>query len=262
MSLRIMTIASGSKGNCTYIASDTTKLLVDAGVGIRRIQEALALDNTKISDLQGVLITHEHEDHISGLKALSDRGVPVYVHEKAMAAVVRRLGVNIPFQDVEFFDAGFTVGDIKVYPFRIPHDTAYPLAYSFECGTARISVATDIGHITEGVINNLKGSQIVLIEANHDIEMLTNGSYTPRLKTRIKGANGHLSNDSAALICRTLCDFGLKRVILGHMSEENNCPELAFSTVVSALNRDGYTEKDIAVELALQNKEGEIFYIK
>lgn len=261
MALKIMTIASGSRGNCTYIASDTTRLLVDAGVGIRRIQEALKHDGATVGDINGVLITHEHEDHISGLKALADRNVPVYAHERVMASIVRRVG-SVPFENVDFFDAGFTIGDIAVYPFRIPHDTLYPLGYSFECGGARISVATDIGHITEGILSNLKGSQIVLLEANHDMEMLIKGRYSKSLKTRIRGAKGHLSNDTAAIIARTLADFGLKRVILGHMSEENNCPEIAFSTVVAALNRDGYTENDVAVELALQNKTGDIFCIK
>ncbi len=262
MSLKIMTIASGSKGNCTYVASDNTRLLVDAGVSPKRIEEALSHDGCSISDLNGVLVTHEHSDHICYLRALSDKGVPVYAHERVMSAIVRQTG-SIPFESVDFFDAGFEVGDIKVYPFRIPHDTLYPLAYSFECGSARISVATDIGHITEGILSNLKGSQIVLLEANHDLEMLIKGAYRRELKTRIRGANGHLSNDSTALIVRNIAKSGLKRIILGHMSEENNCPELAFSTVVDALCAEGLTEGvDIDVELALQNKTGEIYYCK
>lgn len=262
MSLKIMSIASGSKGNCTYVASENTKLLVDVGVSPKRIQEALSRDGCSISDLKGVLITHEHDDHICYLRALADKGVPIFAHERIMSAIVRRVG-NIPFESVDFYDAGFNIGDISVYPFRIPHDTVYPLAYSFECDGARISVATDIGHITEGILSNLKGSQIVLLEANHDLEMLIKGDYRANLKTRIRGANGHLSNDSTALIVRNIAKCGLKRIILGHLSEENNCPELAFSTVVEALRAEGLTEGvDVDVELALQNKTGEIYYCK
>lgn len=124
-------------------------------------------------------------------------------------------------------------------------------------GGARVSVATDIGHITEGILSNLKGSQVVLLEANHDVEMLMKGSYTQRLKTRISGANGHISNDCAANVATVLAHCGLKTLILGHMSEENNCPELAFSTVLSALDANGFSDK-VRVELAYQNKCGEL----
>ncbi|MEG2454265.1 MAG: MBL fold metallo-hydrolase [Clostridia bacterium] len=259
MALKLLTIASGSRGNCTYIASENTRLLVDAGVGIRRIIEALNTINVKVNDINGVLITHEHSDHISGLGALAERDIPVYAHERAYAAISRRVG-GIAFESVDFFDAGFKIGDILVRPFRIPHDCCYPLGYSFENDGVKISIATDIGHITEGLINNLIGSNILLLEANHDLEMLLKGSYQPALKQRIQGANGHLSNDSAAIIIKKLVNCGLKRVILGHLSEENNYPELAFSTVVEALRGDGVIEgRDIFVDVALQNKIGELF---
>lgn len=261
MSLKIQTIASGSHGNCTYIASETTNLLVDAGVGIRRINEVLAENQIKLSDINGVLITHEHADHISGLRALADQGVPIYAHERIFAAISRKLGA-IAFESVDFFDAGFNIGDILVRPFRTPHDSVYSVGYTFSNGTSKMGVATDIGHISEAIIANLSGCQLVLLEANHDMDMLIKGAYSQRLKQRIRGANGHLSNDSASIIVSRLIDCGLKRVILGHLSEENNYPELAFSTVLEAINRAGLCEgKDICVEIALQDKKGEIFQI-
>ncbi len=261
MSLIIQTIASGSHGNCTYIASETTHLLVDAGVGIRRITEVLAENKIEISDLNGVLITHEHADHISGLSALAERGVPVYAHERAFASICRKVGA-IAFESVDFFDAGFTIGDILVRPFRTPHDSAYSVGYTFSNDGSKIGVATDIGHISEAIIANLSGCQLVLLEANHDMEMLIKGAYSQRLKQRIRGANGHLSNDGASIIVARLIDCGLKRVILGHLSEENNYPELAFSTVLETINRAGLCEgKDIFVEIALQDKKGEIFKV-
>ena len=128
MSLKIMSIASGSHGNCTYISSETTHILVDAGVNLKRISDALKTIGVGITDLSGVVVTHEHDDHISGLSALSNAGVKVYAHERVMPHIARRIG-PIPFENVDFFDAGFEIGDIAVYPFRIPHDTVYPLAY-------------------------------------------------------------------------------------------------------------------------------------
>lgn len=260
MALHIFTIASGSKGNCTYIASETTKILVDAGVGIRRVSAALGSVGASVGDLAGVLVTHEHTDHISGLCALSDRGVPVYAPDRLFAAVCRRTGATIPFVGVDFFDAGFTVGDILVRPFRTPHDSAYSVGYTFSCGRAKVGVATDIGHINDAVIANLSGCHTVLLESNHDTEMLLKGGYAPRLKQRIRGANGHLSNDSAAIIVSKLVNSGLKRVILAHLSEENNCPEIAFETVVEALTRCGKKEgSDVFVEVASQNDIGELY---
>lgn len=256
MSLRIMTIASGSRGNCTYISSENTHILVDAGINLKRISDALKTLGIGVSDLSGVVVTHEHEDHISGLSALANAGVKIYAHERVMPHIARRTG-PIPFENVDFFDAGFEIGDISVYPFRIPHDTVYPLAYTFVSGGARVSVATDVGHVTEGILSNLKGSQVVLLEANHDTEMLLKGAYAARLKSRISGANGHLSNDTAANVATVLAHSGLRTLILGHMSEENNCPELAFSTVVSALDANGFAGK-VRVELAYQNKCGEL----
>lgn len=262
MSLKILTIASGSHGNCTFIASETTKILVDAGIGVRKLANALEIVNTKITDINGVVITHEHTDHICGLPQLHKRDVPIYAHERAQSSIRRRTG-DIAFECVDFYDGGFMVGDILVRAFRIPHDASYPLGYSFECKGVRISVATDIGHITDGLISNLMGSQLVLLEANHDIEMLMKGRYRSSLKKRIQGGKGHLSNDSAGIVATNLVGHGLERLLLGHLSEENNYPELAFSTVVQKLESEGIKEgKDILVDIALQNKIGDLIELK
>lgn len=258
MSFKICTIASGSKGNCTYIECGGTHLLVDAGIPLKRLERELSELDIKLSQIDGVLITHEHADHICGLKQLADAGVPVYAHERALSAICRKSGA-LSFESVDFYDGGFEIGAITVRPFRIPHDAAYPMAYAFQSGGEKVSVATDIGHITEGLISNLKGSTTVLLEANHDLEMLLKGGYSPQLKRRISGANGHLSNDSAGIIALNLLPFGLKNLILGHLSEENNYPELAFSTVVQAVEREGAREgRDIHITVASQYKKGDI----
>lgn len=262
MSLKILTIASGSHGNCTFIESETTKILVDAGIGVRKLANALEIVNTKTTDINGVVITHEHNDHISGLSSLNKKGVPIFAHERAYAPICRRVG-NIAFESVDFYDGGFMIGDILVRPFRVPHDASYPLGYSFECNDVRISIATDVGHITDGLINNLLGSQLVLLEANHDLEMLMKGRYRVSLKKRIQGSKGHLSNDSAGIVASNLVGHGIERLILGHLSEENNYPELAFCTVVQKLESEGIMEgKDIIVDIAFQNKIGELIEVK
>lgn len=257
MALEIMTISSGRKGNCTYVSSGRTRLLVDAGTSLRRISAALESIGVGIPDINGVLVTHEHSDHVLSLRPLASRGIPIYVHERARAAVTRSVKAEIPFADVDFFDAGFDIGDIRVYPFRVLHDADYPLGYSFVCGGARISVALDLGKATPGVLNNMMGSEIVLLDCNYDPSMLANGEYPPFLKRRIGGTRGHLSNGEAAVICRTLAGHGLKRVILGHISENSNTPETAEAAVAGALRELGYG--DVAVCLAGMNETGDLY---
>lgn len=259
MSLKLVSLASGSKGNATLILSDETALLVDAGISYTRIKEELKAFGLSPSSLDGVLITHEHTDHISALPKLCEQ-TEIYAHELTAKAICERQGALKNIREVQYYECGFMVGDINVYPFRIPHDAAYPLAYSFECRGARVSVATDVGRPTVGVFNNICSSEVVLLESNHDADMLKYGSYAPFLKKRISGGNGHLSNDGAALIAERLTGSRVKTLLLGHLSENNNLPELAQSTVRSRLDMRKNTEIDVYV--AYQNRRSEVFEIK
>ena len=257
MSLKLVSLASGSKGNATLILSNSTAILVDVGVSYSRISSELSDFGLKPSDLDGVVITHEHSDHIAGLCKLSPY-TRVYAHPLTERAICQKSDVK-NFADVPDFEGGFKIGDIKVEPFRIPHDAAYPLAYTFDCNGARCSVATDIGMPTKGVVRNVKDSEVVLLEANHDLEMLKNGKYPPMLKARILSNTGHLCNDATARIASILCDDSrINRLVLGHISENNNTEQKAYDTVESVLKEK---DSDIELYVAHQSRRSEVFEI-
>jgi len=262
MPLKICSFSSGSRGNCCLISSDRANILIDAGISLSRLKNSLAALDLKLSDIDGVVITHEHSDHICGLSMLS-RYVKVYAHDKSAKALKER-GVEIEnLAAVPAFDVGFEIGDIFVVPFRLPHDAAYTLGYSFYHNGKKISVATDMGHVTTGMVNNLLGSNIIMVEANHDVDMLKNGSYTEALKRRILSDNGHLSNDNTArLACAVLSDK-LERIILAHLSQENNLAELAYGAVASGIDKTGVkTGRDVLLEVACQHVQTPCFEVK
>lgn len=262
MSLTFVSLASGSKGNSTLIVSEKTAILVDAGISYTALAQALREFGLTPSRLDGVVITHEHGDHIRAVQKLSD-DTKIYVHPLTARAMHDKYGDFKNIAHVDDYENGFSIGDINVEPFRIPHDAAYPLAYSFECGGARCSVATDIGVPTVGVLRNIKDSSLVLLEANHDIEMLKNGKYPYPLKQRILSNNGHLSNDAAAKIVGLLSedrDSRVTKVVLGHISENNNTERLAFDTVNAMLKKCENTETELY--LAHQYTRSDVFEIK
>lgn len=259
MALRIVSLASGSKGNCTLIFSDNTALLCDAGISVSKISEELKCFGLTPSMLDGVVITHEHSDHICALPRLT-KYTGVYAHPLTAKAIFDRQGELRNYREEEYYENGFTVGDIKVLPFRIPHDAAYPLGYTFECGGKRVSVATDMGIPTRGVLRNIENSEVVLLEANHDVDMLKNGNYAPMLKARILSNNGHLSNDASAIMAERLIGSSVKTLLLGHLSENNNTPDRAFKTVRERL--EAHSCEDIEVSLALQDGMSDVFEVK
>lgn len=257
MSLKLVSLASGSKGNATLILSNSTAILVDAGISFTRISSALSEFGLKPNDVDGVVITHEHSDHIAGLFKLSSY-TKVYVHPLTARAICNKMDVK-NVTDVADYEGGFKIGDIDVEPFRIPHDAAYPLAYTFDCEGARCSVATDIGVPTKGVIRNVKDSEVVLLEANYNTEMLKNGNYPPMLKARILSDTGHLSNDETARITSILCDDSrIKQLVLGHISENNNTEQKAYDAVENALKAK---DSDIELYVAHQSRRSEVFEI-
>lgn len=260
MSLKLVSLASGSKGNATLILSDSTALLVDAGISFSRLTQELRRFGLSPSKLDGVVITHEHTDHICALPRLG-KCTRVFAHPLTARAIYERAGELCGYCEQEFYEGGFTVGDIEVVPFRIPHDAAYPLGYSFRLGNgAQVSVATDMGRPTVVVFNNIRESEVVLLESNHDVDMLKNGPYPERLKRRILGDNGHLSNDMAAVFAERLAGTAVKNLVLGHLSQQNNLPELAVGTVQGRLRQRGADE--ICVGLALQDCVSEVYEVK
>ena len=255
MSLKLVSLASGSKGNCALIYSDNTAILCDAGVSYTRISKSLKGMGFDLCDISGIVITHEHSDHVCALKRLCDH-VPLYAHPLTAKAIYDKQGVLKNYRAVDFYENGFDIGDIKVLPFRIPHDAEYPLGYTFKCGGHSVSIATDMGFATNGVFQNIKDSQVVLLESNHDVEMLMNGPYTPALKKRILSKNGHLSNDMAAVMAERLVGGKTHTIVLGHLSEQNNLPELALGAVKGRVDKLG---GGVRITVALQNEISEVF---
>ena len=233
--MRMCSIASGSSGNCIYVGSDNHHILIDAGISRKRVEAGLRELELSGKDIDGILLTHEHSDHIKGLGVLARKyGVPIYATPGTAGAVKAMSGLG-RIDDSLFVeihaDQDFQIGDLKVSPFHISHDAAEPVAYRIACGEKKMAVATDLGVYTDYTVEHLKGLDVLLLEANHDIHMLQVGAYPYYLKQRISGDLGHLSNETAGkLLCEVLHD-DLKAIVLGHLSKENNYAELAYETV-------------------------------
>ena len=233
--MRLCSIASGSSGNCIYTGSENTHLLVDAGISAKKVEEGLKKLQLEGKDIDGLLITHEHSDHIQGVGVLARRyGFPIYATGGTIARMKasKSLGaVDAGLYNVIRADQRFMIKDVEVEPFSISHDAAEPVAYRFSCRGRSAAVATDMGVYTDYIVEHLKELDVLLLEANHDIRMLQVGPYPYPLKQRIMGECGHLSNESAGqLLCRILHDQ-MKQIYLGHLSKENNYAELAYETV-------------------------------
>lgn len=235
MSLQFASLGSGSSGNATLVRVDDTLLLVDIGFSAKAITERLATLDINPGDLSAILISHEHSDHIKGLSVLSRKhDIPVYLTR----GTYRKLK-DKKLPQVEFIHphGSFCIGDAKITPFPIPHDAAEPCQYIIGDGDRRVAIATDMGFVTEYVFDQLTGVDALLLEANYDGQMLSNGSYPWALRKRIDGNYGHLSNEQSAVLAAALEHGGLQKLCLGHLSENNNTPDTALDSVANRLRR-------------------------
>ena len=233
--MNLCSIASGSSGNCTFVGSTQTKLLIDAGVSGKRIENGLSSIEVSPQDIQGVLITHEHADHIQGVGVMARRyHTPIYGTAETINSILKINSIGrIPEELLHYVvpDQAFQINDITVEPFSTSHDASNPVCYTFQADGHKIGMATDLGKYDDYIIAKLAGAEILLLEANHDVNMLMVGGYPYYLKQRILGDRGHLSNEnSARLICK-LFHEKLKHITLAHLSQENNYEELAYETV-------------------------------
>ncbi len=255
--LKICSLRSSSKGNATIIYDEEAAILVDCGISGKVLFEAMEEAGFRAEELCAVVITHEHTDHTKGVGVVARKlGVPVFATYGTWSAMKKTVG-EIPSEQRRVFDANipFEVGGIRVSAFEIPHDGAEPVGYIFQKGDCKVAVATDIGVMTEEILERLKGSRRVLLESNYDLFMLEAGTYPYELKCRIKGEKGHLSNEDAALTARDLAESGACEIILGHISPENNYPDLAYETTRLCLLGHGFDlEKD--VRLLVARKDG------
>lgn len=231
-------LASGSTGNSVFIEMEGAKILVDAGISARRIKNALSSIGTNVEELDGILITHEHRDHISGIATLTKKyRLPVYARPAAWDAMYCR--ADIPDECRRNLGDSLDIGTVKIEPFSISHDAADPVGFNFFQGDFKASVATDLGFVTDGVKKALALSDVIVFESNHDVEMLKSGSYPWHLKKRIMSNRGHLSNYDAGWTLARLERKKRTKVFLAHMSKENNRPEIAERTVSEILKEQG-----------------------
>lgn len=262
--MRFVSIASGSSGNCIYVGSDRSHILIDAGISGKRIEAGLKEIGIKGNELDGIFITHEHSDHIKGLGVLARKyEIPIYGTKETLEEVERNsyLGkfdkeLLIPILP----DAEFETGDFIIQPFRVDHDAANPVAYRVKSGRKSVAVATDMGHFNQYIIDHLQNLDAVLLESNHDVRMLETGPYPYYLKRRILGDHGHLSNENAGrLLCQILHD-GLKHIFLGHLSKENNYEELAYETVRLEITEgdNPYSAADFSISVAGRDRMSRI----
>ena len=233
--MQLYSIASGSSGNCIYAGDDTRGFLVDVGTSFKKVREGLSQQGLSLDHLEGILITHEHSDHIAGLGALLRKNpLPVYATADTIERIWEKCNMNnIEPELFHSIRSGeeFSVSDYRIKPFHISHDAVDPVCYTLKKDGTKLAIATDMGVYDDSIIENLSDCDVVLLEANHDINLLQVGPYPYSLKMRILGDRGHLSNDASARLIREILHRGLKTVVLGHLSEQNNFPELAYNTV-------------------------------
>lgn len=244
---------SGSTGNCLLVQSNETKILIDAGVSQKKILAALASFNVDFSEIDAILVTHEHSDHTLNLGSISKRyNIPVYCNEATLKAMPsQKIKIAEDNQKIFKSNKSFKINDLEILPFSTPHDAADPCGFNIFHDDKKISIATDIGHMDNKLLSNLKDSSFILLESNYDPDILKYSRYPFQLKQRILSPNGHLSNESAGKTLTELYSCNtLKKAMLGHLSKENNFPELALKTVYDELKTKDITKKDLAIEVA------------
>jgi phosphoribosyl 1,2-cyclic phosphodiesterase len=255
MALTVCVLGSGSSGNCTYLASGETEILIDAGLSGREIGRRLDAVGGSLSRVSAVCVTHEHDDHRAALAVLHRRhGIGLYGNAGTIEAIER----NPRFAGLAWnvFETGtpFCIGDIRLEPFSVPHDSYDPVGFVASCGAARVGIVTDIGMVTELVRQRLRDCAVVVLEANHDEGMLRDAARPWSLKQRIAGRQGHLSNAQAAELAVSVAGAALRTVFLAHLSADCNEPDLAVETVRRALAEKGWS--GVAVQATFPDRPG------
>ena len=264
MALTFCSFSSGSSGNCYLVKSGQTAILIDAGISGRKVAESLGKAAVGAEEVKAVLITHEHSDHIRSLKAIN-RKLP-HARTYANSGTWESICALVPESRRVVFKTGeeFSVGDVKIKAFPLLHDAAEPVGFSFTLGESRISILTDTGCLSEEIFDEIKEADLLILEANHDVEMLKVGRYPWFLKQRILGDRGHLSNVAAAeLICRLISGRKKNRhVLLAHLSRENNFPEMAYQTVKNLLEeKNYYIDTNVCINIIARDEMSALYTV-
>lgn len=260
-------LASGSAGNAAFLATSRTRILIDAGLSVKELTRRLAEIGESPEDIDAVVVTHEHSDHVAGLarfvrfRERKKKPVPVYL-SRLTAPAIEWTGPDGKKTEapavVEKFQAGsgWMIGNVAVQSFTIPHDAIDPVGFTFVSEGVKVGVATDLGYVTESLRVHLRRVQMLLIESNHDVDMLRVGPYPWSVKQRVLGRNGHLSNDSTCGFLEQDMDDGVQTLILGHLSEHNNHPEIVRMAAGQSLEKRGLKTKLVVAE---QKTQTEVF---
>nr|WP_300003362.1 MBL fold metallo-hydrolase [Tissierella sp.] len=257
MGIKFCSLSSGSSGNCQYIETEHSKILVDSGFSGKRTEELLKSIDVDPKDLDAIFVTHEHIDHIKGVGVLSRRyDLPVYANADTWTGMESRIGAIEEKNTKIFTNENFLeLKDLNIFPVCTFHDAADPVGYIVNYKGTKISIVTDTGFISDNLFDKMKGSDLYYLESNHDEFMLKEGLYPWHLKRRILSAHGHLSNEDAGITLSNILKGNGEKVILAHLSQDNNVPELAMSTVTDILTKKGLNvEKDIELALSHRNK--------
>lgn len=255
-------LCSGSSGNASFLEAEGRRFLIDAGLTRKRIAALLESIGVPLHTIDAVFLTHEHVDHVAGAGVLARaHHIPVYAAADCFSALPPSVG-EIPAACMRVFepDREFFCGKVRVLPFSTPHDAAHAVGYSFMAEGRKVTVMTDVGHVDDRLLTQLSGSDLVLLEANHDVDMLLAGPYPYPLKQRILSRRGHLCNEDCGRALIALHERGVRNVILGHLSRENNTPELARVTIEAMLESAGILS-DMRVSVALRDRPLGLFEI-
>ncbi len=250
--LKFCSLYSGSSGNSLFVQSNNTKILIDCGQSAKKIETALTNIDVDISNIDAILVTHEHSDHIQSLGTISKKyDIPVFANFETWEAMPNQK-TKVSSNNIKIFenDNEFQIGNLQIMPFSTPHDAANPCGFSICNSSKKISIATDLGHIDNNIFSNIKDSKFMLLEANYEPEILKVSRYPYMLKQRIAGPHGHLSNIEAGQTISHLFGKELKEVMLGHLSKENNFPEMAYKTVAEELIHNNIDTNDIKISVA------------
>lgn len=264
--IKYCSIGSGSSGNCHYVGYKNTNILIDAGLSGKRITTGLNDINIDVDKLKGIFITHEHTDHIKGVGILSRKyNLPIFVNYKTWLAMKEKIG-RVDEKNIIIFenDKLYNIGDLLIKPFSIAHDAADPVGFTLlNEKEDKISIATDIGHVSNNIKENILGSKLVILESNYDKEMLLMGSYTYTLKKRVMSNTGHLSNEDAAKFAVELIKNGTEDILLAHLSRENNFPALAYETSNHILSENGMKiGSDVKLDILRRDCSSDVYEVK
>ena len=265
--MRLCSIASGSSGNCIYVGTDATHILVDVGISGKKAETGLNTLGLTCRDIDGIFITHEHIDHISGLGVLARKyGIPIFATKGTIAAIKQTKSVGTIDEDLFqtiSAEEKLTVKDMTLNPMQISHDAAEPVAYRIRHGKKKLAIITDLGTYNDYTVECLKGMDALFLEANHDVNMLQVGPYPYYLKQRILGNRGHLSNELSGRLLSELLHDKMQAVVLGHLSKENNLPELAYETVRLEITmaENEYKATDFPISVANRSEVSSLIHI-